>query len=163
MIILGIDPGSRVTGFGVIEIKGNHRHYLSSGSIKTKGELLSDKLYQIYEGLCTIIQKYTPNQVAIEKVFLNKNVDSALKLGHARGAAFIAVAHNKLSLSEYSPRLIKKTVVGYGGADKHQIQQMIKILLCLSDVPQRDAADALAIAMCHASHHKMNQGSLNSD
>lgn len=152
MIILGVDPGSRITGFGVIEVKGNHHRYIASGCIKTKSEFLSGALHQIFEGLSTIIHQYSPVVAAIEKVFVQKNVDSALKLGQARGAALVALASHKLNLSEYAPRLIKKTVVGYGGADKKQIQQMIKILLCLSDLPQVDAADALAIALCHASH-----------
>lgn len=154
MIILGIDPGSRVTGFGIIEVKGNHNKYVASGCIKTKGETQGDRLLQIYEGLSTIIKEHAPSEVAIEKVFFKENADSALKLGQARGAAFVAVANHKLSLAEYAARLVKKTVVGYGGADKKQIQQMIKILLCLSDIPQSDAADALAIALCHASHSR---------
>ncbi|MBA2653919.1 MAG: crossover junction endodeoxyribonuclease RuvC [Gammaproteobacteria bacterium] len=152
MIILGIDPGSRITGFGVIEVIGNHHRYVTSGCIKTKGDALSDRLYQIYNGLTTIIQQFNPGQVAIEKIFFKANADSALKLGQARGAAFVAVANFKLQLAEYAPRLIKKTVVGYGDAKKDQIQHMIKMLLCLSDIPQSDAADALAIAICHASH-----------
>jgi crossover junction endodeoxyribonuclease RuvC len=152
MIILGIDPGSRVTGFGVIEATGSRHRYITSGCIKTKAEDLGGRLYQIYEGLSEIIDTYQPQHAAIEKVFVKENVDSALKLGQARGAALVAMAKYQLALAEYAPRLIKKTVVGYGGADKNQIQQMIKVLLCLSDVPQTDAADALAIAICHACH-----------
>lgn len=152
MIILGIDPGSRITGFGLIETVGNKNFYVASGCIKTQGDSQAARLLQIYQGLSTIICTHAPAQVAIEKVFMQKNVDSALKLGQARGAAFVAVATHQLSLAEYAPRLIKKTIVGYGNADKTQIQQMIKLLLCLSDVPQTDAADALAIALCHASH-----------
>ncbi len=152
MIILGIDPGSRITGFGVIEKAGSHHHYIASGCIKTKGEVVCDRLYQIYEGLSLVIQKHIPSHVAIEQIFVKNNVDSALKLGQARGAAFVAVANFKLITAEYAPRVVKKAVVGYGAADKNQIQQMVKILLCLSDIPQRDAADALAIAICHANH-----------
>jgi crossover junction endodeoxyribonuclease RuvC len=152
MIILGIDPGSRVTGFGIIKLQGGCHQYVGSGCIKTKGEAASERLYQIYTGLSSIIAQHAPDQVAIEKIFLKHNADSAFKLGQARGAAFVAVATYKLTLAEYAPKLIKKTVVGYGGADKQQIQQMIKILLGLSAVPQVDAADALAIAICHANH-----------
>lgn len=154
MIILGIDPGSRITGYGIIRLEGNSHRYITSGSIVTKGEF-SNRLLQIYEGLSIIINQHQPAQVAIEQVFVKKNIDSALKLGHARGAAFVAVANQRLPLSEYAPRLIKQTVVGYGAADKQQIRQMIKILLCLSDLPSKDAADALAIALCHASHYKI--------
>jgi crossover junction endodeoxyribonuclease RuvC len=152
VIILGIDPGSRVTGFGVIEATGNRHRYITSGCIKTKGLDLGGRLFQIFEGLSEIIHTYQPVQAAIEQVFVKENVDSALKLGQARGAALVAMAKYQLSLAEYAPRLIKKTVVGHGGADKNQIQQMVKVLLCLSDVPQTDAADALAIAICHACH-----------
>lgn len=152
-IILGIDPGSRITGFGVIEAKNNSRRYITSGCIKTSGESVAQRLHQIYEGLSTIIAQHLPQEAAIEKIFMHENVDSALKLGQARGAAFVAVAKYNIVLSEYTPRVVKKTVVGYGGADKNQIQQMIKILLCLTDIPQSDAADALAIALCHANHH----------
>lgn len=152
MIILGVDPGSRVTGYGIVAISGNQRRYIASGCIRTGQGCVSQRLRQIYEGLLEIISAYVPQAVAIEKIFVNKNVDSALKLGQARGAAFTAFAKYNLPLAEYAPRLIKKTVVGYGNADKNQIQQMVKLLLCLSDVPQSDAADALAIALCHASH-----------
>lgn len=152
MVILGIDPGSRITGYGLIACHGNSNRYLASGCITTKGDNISQRLLQIYQGLSTIIQQHLPTQVAIEQVFVNKNVDSALKLGQARGAAFVAVANYQLPLAEYAPRLVKQAVVGSGGADKRQVQQMIKILLCLSEAPPQDAADALAIAICHASH-----------
>lgn len=152
MIILGIDPGSRVTGYGVIDATNNTHRYIASGCIKTIGDIVSDRLYQIFEGLSVIIGRHAPTTVAIEKIFVKENVDSALKLGQARGAAFVAVANYKLPLAEYAPRLVKKTIVGFGGADKKQMQQMIKMLLGLSEVPPNDAADALAIALCHASH-----------
>lgn len=160
MIILGIDPGSRITGYGVIQSIGNTNCYLASGSIVTKGDL-SARLLQIYEGLSTIIRHHEPVEVAIEQVFVKKNVSSALKLGHARGAAFVAVANYRLTLAEYAPRLVKQSVVGYGGADKSQVQQMIKLLLSLSDVPSKDAADALAIALCHASLRSRKMREMN--
>jgi crossover junction endodeoxyribonuclease RuvC len=152
MVILGIDPGSRITGFGVIKASGTGHSYVTSGCIKTKGQEMPSRLLEIFQGLSLIIQQYAPSLAAIEKVFIKKNPDSALKLGQARGVALVAIATHQLPLSEYSPRVIKQAVAGFGGADKMQIQQMIKILLCLSDVPQIDAADALAIALCHAHH-----------
>lgn len=157
MIILGIDPGSRITGYGIIKVIGNTHRYIASGCIITKGDMLGARLLQIYEGLSTIIAQHAPTHAAIEQIFVKKNVDSALKLGQARGAAFVAMAGHQLPIAEYAPRLVKQTVVGYGGADKHQIQQMIKILLCLSDMPPKDAADALAIALCHASHSRIQE------
>lgn len=155
MIILGIDPGSRVTGYGIIQTQGNRHRYIASGCIRTKSQNISDRMFEIYEGLTGIIRQHLPEQAAIEKIFLKNNADSAFKLGQARGAAFVAVASYQLALSEYAPRLVKKAVVGYGGADKQQVQQMVKILLCLSALPQVDAADALAIALCHANHRSV--------
>lgn len=149
-IILGVDPGSRTTGYGVIKVVGNKHLYVTSGCINTKGDHVAERLAQIFSGITTIIQKYQPDQFAIEKVFVNRNVVSALKLGQARGVAIVAAANHALNFSEYSPREIKKSVVGYGAADKTQVQQMVKSLLKLSDVPQADAADALAVALCHA-------------
>jgi crossover junction endodeoxyribonuclease RuvC len=154
VIILGIDPGSRVTGYGLIKVQNNHYQYVASGCIRTVGEVVSDRLYQIFEGLSSIIRQHGPDEVAIEKIFLKKNIDSAFKLGQARGAAFVAAASSQLSVAEYAPRLVKKSIVGYGHAEKHQVQEMIKILLCLPGVPQSDAADALAIALCHANHRQ---------
>lgn len=157
MIILGIDPGSRITGYGIIESIGNRNRYIASGCITAKGNNIPDRLLQIHEGLSIIIAKYLPTEVAIEQIFVKDNVDSALKLGQARGAALVAIANYKLPLAEYAPRVVKKTVVGFGGADKQQIQQMIRVLLCLSDKPPQDAADALAIALCHASHGSIKE------
>lgn len=151
-IILGIDPGSRITGYGLIQYKRNACTYIASGCIKTSGDLIASRLLQIYGGIKSIIEQYQPEHAAIEKVFVHENPDSALKLGQARGALLVAVAGFDLSVAEYSPRTIKQTVVGYGGAEKQQVQQMVKCLLGLSDVPQKDAADALAVAMCHASY-----------
>ncbi len=151
-MILGVDPGSLTTGFGVIEVIKGQARYIASGYIRTKADELSQRLLQIYRDLCSVITMYSPSQVAIEKVFVKNNVDSALKLGQARGAALVAVANHHLPLAEYEPRLVKKTVTGYGAADKNQIKQMTRLLLGLSTVVQTDAADALAIALCHASH-----------
>lgn len=150
-IILGIDPGSRITGFGIIRSKGSEYHYVTSGCIRTpKGEF-SARLLQIYQELKEIIQQYCPEEAAIEQVFMQTNASSALKLGHARGVAIIAVMETVGFVAEYSPRQIKQAVVGYGAAEKGQVQHMVQRLLHLSDVPQVDAADALAVALCHAS------------
>ncbi len=151
MIILGIDPGSRVTGFGLVNIDGRHCEYVASGCIRIKAELLADRLLEIYQGVTEVIATYHPNQGAIEQIFMHTNPGSALKLGQARGVAIVAMANGHLSVGEYSARQVKQSVVGYGAADKSQVQHMVKTLLKLPKVPQADAADALAIAMCH--HH----------
>lgn len=149
-IILGIDPGSRTTGYGVISTSGSRHTYLSCGIIKTTGDDMAIRLHQIFEGICEVISTYHPNEASIEQVFMKKNVSSALKLGQARGAALVAMANHGLSVAEYSARHIKQAIVGYGGAEKQQVQHMIKVLLNLEKAPQTDASDALAIALCHA-------------
>lgn len=150
MIILGIDPGSRITGFGIIQSIKQKQNYIASGCIKiTTVNCWGSRLKQIYDNLLQIINQYQPNQVSIEKVFVHKNVSSALKLGQARGAAIVAAASMGLSVHEYSARQIKQAVVGFGNADKQQIQSIVQTILCLNQAPQQDAADALAIAMCH--------------
>ncbi|ODN43813.1 crossover junction endodeoxyribonuclease RuvC [Piscirickettsia litoralis] len=154
-VILGIDPGSRVTGFGVIRFKKNRCEYLASGCIRMGTVSLAERLQKIFQGLKEVITLYQPEQVGIEKVFVGRNVDSALKLGHARGAAILAAVEFALPVSEYSARQVKRSVVGFGAADKNQVQQMISALLKLNKVPSQDAADALAIAICHA---QMQQG-----
>lgn len=148
-IILGIDPGSRVTGFGVIRTKGGKIEYIASGCIKVKDGILSDKLNQIYNCISEVVQQYKPNEAAIEQVFMSKNADSALKLGQARGAAMVAMAQHALVVAEYSARQIKQSVVGTGAADKSQVQHMVTSLLGLNASPQADAADGLAVAICH--------------
>lgn len=150
--IIGIDPGSRCTGFGVIDSDGLHHHYVTSGFIKIKGDELPDRLGMIFREVSGIIEKWQPQSMGIEQVFVNKNVDSALKLGQARGAAICAGINAELEVGEYSPRAIKKAVVGNGAAEKEQVQQMMKLLLKLDFIPQSDEADGLAIAVCHASH-----------
>lgn len=148
--ILGIDPGSRFTGYGIVELQDDRLRWVASGCIKVKGDSLGEKLRVIAEGINQLLDEHQPHEVAIEQVFLSRNVDSALKLGQARGAAISCVALRALQVSEYSPSQIKKSVVGKGNAAKEQVQHMIKALLCLSDTPQEDAADALAVAVCHA-------------
>lgn len=150
--IIGIDPGSRSTGYGVIDSDGFRHDYVASGFIKIKGEELPERLGMIFDEIGVIIKKWQPQTMGIEQVFVNKNVDSALKLGQARGAAICAGTNAKLDVGEYTPRAIKKAVVGNGAADKEQVQQMMKLLLKLDFSPQNDEADGLAIAVCHANH-----------
>ena len=148
--ILGIDPGSINTGYGIIESKGNHNKHIKNGIIKVKGNTLGEKLKIINTNVIKIIEEFQPDEIAIEKVFMHRNADSALKLGQARGAAITACAMNDLPLFEYSANQVKQACVGKGHAAKAQVQHMIKILLCLEKIPLTDAADALAIAICHA-------------
>ena len=153
MRILGIDPGSRVTGFGVVNILSNGKvQYVVSGCVRTNKGSIGDRLKMIYDGIHEIIVNYQPSAFAIEQVFLARNADSALKLGQARGAAITAGVNNALPIIEYTARQIKRAVVGKGAADKGQVQHMVKALLELSGSPQSDAADALACAICHAHH-----------
>ncbi|MGX5200953.1 crossover junction endodeoxyribonuclease RuvC [Aliikangiella sp. IMCC44632] len=148
-IILGIDPGSRITGFGVIAMHSRKIDYVASGCIRVKDGVLSDKLNQIFDCIAEVVQEYKPNEAAIEQVFMAKNADSALKLGQARGAAMVAMAQHALVVAEYSARQIKQSVVGTGSADKSQVQHMVTSLLGLNKSPQADAADGLAVAICH--------------
>ncbi|WP_373090962.1 crossover junction endodeoxyribonuclease RuvC [Zhongshania sp.] len=149
-IILGVDPGSQKTGFGVIEVIGNRHRYITSGVIRLPTGALPARLDIIFKSLSTIIAEYSPVEAAVEEVFMAKSAGSALKLGQARGAAVVACVSHDLIVAEYTARQIKKAVVGTGAADKDQIQHMVKILLKLPVVPQEDAADALAAAICHA-------------
>ncbi|NQY35435.1 MAG: crossover junction endodeoxyribonuclease RuvC [Alteromonadaceae bacterium] len=151
-IILGIDPGSRLTGYGVIKQEGRKFTYLGSGCIKAinAGKDLAPRLQTIFAGISEIIIQFQPDLFAIEQVFMAKNPDSALKLGQARGAAIVAATNSGLDVAEYSARQIKQAVVGTGAADKSQVQHMVKSILKLEGTPQADAADALAVALCHA-------------
>ncbi len=155
--ILGIDPGSRITGYAIITAKQKQLIYVSSGCIRVSGKTVSQNLDQIYSGISEVIAKYQPHEAAIEQVFMHQNPGSALKLGQARGVAIVAAAQKSLSVAEYSARQVKQAVVGYGAAKKEQVQQMVCTLLNLSGTPQADAADALAIAICHA-HSRENLG-----
>lgn len=148
-VLLGIDPGSRITGYGVLEQQGNQFTYVASGCIRTQGSDMPERLGQIFAGVSELIRQYQPNSFAIEQVFLAKNPDSALKLGQARGAAIVAAKQAQLDVAEYAARQIKQAVVGRGSASKDQVQQMVKYLLSLPKAPQADAADALAVALCH--------------
>ena len=149
-IIIGIDPGSRVTGFGVIRMGRQRAEHLHSGCISVGDLPFPDRLCGIFDALTAVVAEFAPTEAAIEKVFVQRNVESALKLGQARGAAMVAVAKLALAVHEYSPNSIKQAVVGRGHADKAQVQHMIKALLGLTKAPPTDAADALAVALCHA-------------
>ncbi|AUH01052.1 crossover junction endodeoxyribonuclease RuvC [Pectobacteriaceae bacterium CE70] len=154
-IILGIDPGSRVTGYGIVQQRGRQLSYIGSGCIRTVVDDLPSRLKLIFAGVSEIITQFHPDCLAIEQVFMAKNADSALKLGQARGAAIVAGVNQDLPVFEYAARQVKQTVVGTGAADKKQVQHMVRVLLKLPASPQSDAADALAIAITHC-HFSQN-------
>jgi crossover junction endodeoxyribonuclease RuvC len=150
MRILGIDPGLRVTGFGVIDKTGQTLTYVTSGVIKTADADLPSRLNTIFEGISTLVRQHSPDQSSIEKVFVNVNPQSTLLLGQARGAAICGLVASGVPVAEYTALQLKQAVVGYGRATKEQMQQMVVRLLGLSGVPSSDAADALGMAICHA-------------
>ncbi|MBX9868800.1 MAG: crossover junction endodeoxyribonuclease RuvC [Burkholderiaceae bacterium] len=150
MIILGIDPGLRTTGFGVIRKQGSKLAYIASGTIKTSEGSLPERLKTILSGVGEIIQTYQPDCAAVEKVFVNVNPQSTLLLGQARGAAICALVSADLAVAEYTALQVKQGVVGHGKAKKEQVQDMVQRLLQLSGTPSSDAADALGVAICHA-------------
>lgn len=147
--ILGIDPGSRITGWGVIEVQGPSLRFIAAGHLNIGDHAIAGRLQRIFQGLLTVIDEHAPAQAAIEKVFMHRNVASAITLGQARGAAICAVGQRELPLSEYSPTQIKQAIVGSGHAAKEQIQHMMKMMLNPGTALQADAADALAVAVCH--------------
>jgi crossover junction endodeoxyribonuclease RuvC len=157
MIILGIDPGSRKTGFGLIENQPNRITYIHSGYLNIKGDTLAEKLGQIFVDITELISEYQPKQMGIEQVFMHRNADSALKLGQARGAAICAGHIAGLEIGEYAPRLIKQAVVGTGAASKEQVLHMVQRLLSLNKDLQSDESDGLAIAICHAQYYATQQ------
>ncbi|MCI0655064.1 MAG: crossover junction endodeoxyribonuclease RuvC [Methylococcaceae bacterium] len=147
--ILGIDPGSRITGFGVIDDTSGGLRYVASGCVRVTREPFSERLKQIFEGIGAVVREHRPDQLAIEQVFMHKNADSALKLGQARGAAICAVIAHELPVYEYAARQVKQALVGSGSAEKCQVQHMIRVLLGLQGELQADAGDALGVALCH--------------
>jgi crossover junction endodeoxyribonuclease RuvC len=148
--VLGVDPGSRFTGWGVIEIDGPRQSFVASGRIACAEGALPQRLRQILDELAQLIDEFHPDEAAIEEVFMRRNIASALVLGQARGAALCALAGAKLPIAEYAPAQIKSAIVGNGRAEKTQVQHMVKLLLKLRKAMTADAADALAIALCHA-------------
>ncbi len=149
-LILGIDPGSRITGFGVVRETARGCEYVASGCIRTGNGPLHERLHVVFRSVREVIRTHGPTALSIEQVFMARNADSALKLGQARGAAIVAAMEEGLSVAEYTASQVKQAVVGTGGADKQQVQMMVMHLLKLTQKPQIDASDALAIALCHA-------------
>ena len=165
MIILGLDPGTATTGYGVIRVLGNRFQMLEYGIISTPAKNPMEKrLEMIYDNLQELLQKWQPDQAAVEELFFNQNITTAITVGQARGVLLLCCAQNNVPLAEYTPLQVKQALVGYGRADKKQIQQMVKMFLNLADIPKPDdAADALAIAICHAHNYQTNQRGLPRD
>lgn len=155
--ILGIDPGSRLTGFGVIDETATGYQYVASGCLRIKGDDFPLRLKQIFAGISDVVEEYQPTEMAIEQVFMHKNADSALKLGQARGAAICAVQLFDIPVFEYAARQVKQAVVGKGSADKLQVQHMVKVLLGITGELQIDASDALGISLCHSNFQQTQQ------
>ena len=154
--ILGIDPGSRLTGFGVLDFESDTASYVASGTVQSVDGEFPDRLKQIFESVAEIVAKYRPDVVAIESVFVHRNAGSALKLGQARSAAICATFESDVEVFEYAPREIKQAVVGNGAATKDQVQHMVVAILRLEGEPSADAADALATALCHGHQRRLN-------
>ncbi|MDD4239662.1 MAG: crossover junction endodeoxyribonuclease RuvC [Desulfotomaculaceae bacterium] len=152
MLILGIDPGTAITGFGLVDFRGNRFSMVECGCIRTQAGLpLAERLQILYRGLFNIIRQNNPAHVAVEELFFNNNARTALAVGHARGVILLAAAEAGLPVFEYTPLQVKQAVVGYGRAAKAQVEYMVKTILCLPSVPgPDDVADALAVAICHA-------------
>ena len=155
--ILGIDPGSRITGYGVVETSAGGVRYIASGCIRVQPVDFPLRLKQIFDGVSEVIALYQPQFMAIEQVFMHKNADSALKLGQARGAAICAAMNCDVPVSEYAARQVKQVLVGKGNADKQQVQHMVKILLSIQGEMQIDASDALALSLCHSRYQEIAQ------
>ncbi|MGH9942068.1 MAG: crossover junction endodeoxyribonuclease RuvC [Pyrinomonadaceae bacterium] len=159
MKVLGIDPGSETTGWGVVEGDARRYRLVEFGTVKASPrERFAARLLKISDGLENLIERFAPEVCAIEEAFYAVNVKTALKLGQVRGVALLAAERAGVEIHEYAPRLIKQTVVGYGAAEKHQVQEMVRVLLSLKSTPEpHDAADALAIAICHLHHARMKE------
>jgi crossover junction endodeoxyribonuclease RuvC len=158
MRVLGIDPGSRITGYGVVDQIGNRLVHVDNGAIFTDSASdFAGRLKQIFDGLSAVIAEFHPEHVAVENIFFSTNVQSALKLGQARGAAIVAAVHADLPVAEYTALQVKQAVVGQGRAEKGQVQKMLKALLGLPEIAQADASDALAVAVCHINSHALRK------
>jgi crossover junction endodeoxyribonuclease RuvC len=156
MRVLGIDPGSRITGYGIVDQLGNRLVHVDNGAIFTDSATdFAGRLKRIFDGLSAVIAEYHPDQVAVENIFFSTNAQSALKLGQARGAAIVAVVHAGLPVAEYTALQVKQAVVGQGRAEKGQVQQMLKALLGLPEIAQADASDALAVAITHINSYEL--------
>jgi crossover junction endodeoxyribonuclease RuvC len=150
MIVLGVDPGSRVTGYGLVEKSGNQITCIHSGTFGTSlNRPFFERIYEIFQSMSEIMNRFRPEEMAIEDLFFHKNLESALKIGHARGAVLIAAVQHNVKIFEYSPLEIKKSVVGYGRATKEQVRSMTQVILKMKALPPLDASDALATAICH--------------
>lgn len=154
--ILGIDPGSRLTGFGVLDFRGDTPAYVASGTVESTDGAFADRLRQIFDSIGGIVAEFQPDIVVVESVFMHKNAGSALKLGHARSAAICATFQHGVEVYEYAPREIKQAVVGTGAATKEQVQHMVVSILKLAGSPAPDAADALAAALCHGNQRRIH-------
>ncbi len=154
LTILGIDPGSQVTGFGVIVVEGRAMRYLASGCIRTRGGEMADRLRIIFEGATRLVDQYQPDEISVERVFMHRNADSALKLGQARAAALCGTFLRLAPVHEYAAREVKLAVTGSGAAEKVQVAHMVRKLLAVRGPLAADAADALAVAICHAQLRK---------
>ncbi|MBF0160871.1 MAG: crossover junction endodeoxyribonuclease RuvC [Magnetococcales bacterium] len=153
MRVIGIDPGTTSTGWGVVESNGSTLQHVASGCVRTQvGEPLPARLGKIFAELTRIVIQYQPQEAVVEEIFVSQNVQSALKLGHARGVAIAAANHRGLPVHEYTALQVKKAVVGHGHAEKRQMQEMVRILLCMGKSAPQDAADALGVAICHLNH-----------
>ncbi len=153
--VLGIDPGSLRMGFGVIDCRPGGEAHVASGCIRAVGAGLAGRLRHIHEQVLAVVMQYQPDEVAIERVFMHRNADSALKLGQARGAALTAAVAQGAAVYEYAPRAIKLAVVGSGAADKAQVSHMVQVLLAIGEPATSDVSDALAIALCHAQNRRV--------
>ncbi len=159
MIVLGIDPGTATTGYGVVSSEGDDLSLVACGAITTpSGQPLPERLLAIYRQLLALFTSYQPQAVAVEEVFFGRNVRTAISVGHARGVVLLAAAQAGFPIFTYTPTAVKQAIVGYGGADKRQVQEMIRMLLALPDVPQPDdVADAVAVAICHIHTSQLNR------
>jgi len=159
MIIMGIDPGFAITGYGIVKYEGNKFSVIDYGAITTEASMkLPQRLLMLSNKLDELIARYKPDAISIEELFFNKNIKTALTVGHGRGVAVLSAAKSGIDVYEYTPLQVKQAVVGYGRAEKSQIQQMIKVILNLDEIPKPDdVADALAVAICHAHSYRMGE------
>jgi len=158
LIIMGIDPGIAILGYGLLSLEGNKYKIIDSGALITESAMpMPARLTYIYKGLNLLLDKYKPDAYAVEELFFNKNIKTALTVGHARGVAILAASNQDIPIFEYTPLQVKQAIVGYGRADKKQMQQMVKMLLRLDKTPKPDdVADALAVAICHGNSSKFS-------